>query len=563
MRVRAAKAGLTVSAVAGCHVVLLGLDITDRRRRGLMGFAIRRADPMEGETYWMKGAKTFASVEPSPGAGEQFSSLYHPFQTFQWADYSAKPDRDYTYEVFPLYGRPGALRQEEPVEVTIRTETVMAANHVVLFNRGSVATQEYARRFQNKWPSQIGAGAYRWLSRGMLEGVIGFIGRAKDEAWGLKGAFYELQWPAVLEALRDARRRQVDVRIVFDAIPGDSGPRERNETAIEAARIKGLCIPRTNGRLMHNKFLVLTQGDKAKAVLFGSANMTENGLFGHANCVHIVEDPDIAGRYLEYFEQLRRDPETTRAEPGYRTWTTERSPAPTAMEAGGMAPVFSPRTNLDALDWYADLAGGASHGLFMTFAFGMQELFREVYGRGDEVLRMALMEKEWNGQNREEQIARIRALQVLPNVVIAIGNRIPFGGLDQWLGEIDRLKREVNVRWVHTKFMLVDPLSDDPIVVTGSANFSKASIDTNDENMLVIRGNTRVADIYLGEFFRLHAHYAFRQAVGIFLDRHPDRTIEDFGVRFLIEDRDWTEDYFTPGDRNARFLRRRYFAGVR
>lgn len=59
--------------------------------------------------------------------------------------------------------------------------------------------------------------------------------------------------------------------------------------------------------------------------------------------------------------------------------------------------------------------------------------------------------------------------------------------------------------------MLVDPLSDDPIVITGSANFSKASTDSNDENMLLICGNTRVADIYLGEYMRLWNHYAFRE----------------------------------------------------
>ena len=39
-----------------------------------------------------------------------------------------------------------------------------------------------------------------------------------------------------------------------------------------------------------------------------------------------------------------------------------------------------------------------------------------------------------------------------------------------------------------------------PIVVTGSANFSNASCVDNDENMLVIRGDKRVADVYLGEF---------------------------------------------------------------
>ncbi len=41
--------------------------------------------------------------------------------------------------------------------------------------------------------------------------------------------------------------------------------------------------------------------------------------------------------------------------------------------------------------------------------------------------------------------------------------------------------------------------------------FSGDSTDTNDENMLVIRGNTMVADIYLTEFFRLWNHYAFRE----------------------------------------------------
>jgi phosphatidylserine/phosphatidylglycerophosphate/cardiolipin synthase-like enzyme len=54
--------------------------------------------------------------------------------------------------------------------------------------------------------------------------------------------------------------------------------------------------------------------------------------------------------------------------------------------------------------------------------------------------------------------------------------------------------------------MLVDPLCDDPLIITGSANFSDASTTKNDENMLVIRGDTRVADIYL----RVHATlYAF------------------------------------------------------
>src|SRR6185369_8089308 len=82
----------------------------------------------------------------------------------------------------------------------------------------------------------------------------------------------------------------------------------------------------------------------------------------------------------------------------------------------------------------------------------------------------------------------------------------------QWARETNTQLLNLNqhVAYIHSKFLLMDPLGDDPIVVTGSANFSKASTNDNDENMLVIRGNQRVADIYFTEFNRLFYHYYFR-----------------------------------------------------
>ena len=58
---------------------------------------------------------------------------------------------------------------------------------------------------------------------------------------------------------------------------------------------------------------------------------------------------------------------------------------------------------------------------------------------------------------------------------------------------------------MHTKFFLIDPLSARPVVVTGSGNLSRASVRTNDENMLVLRGAEarRVARLYLVEFLRV------------------------------------------------------------
>ena len=98
--------------------------------------------------------------------------------------------------------------------------------------------------------------------------------------------------------------------------------------------------------------------------------------------------------------------------------------------------------------------------------------------------------------------------------------------------------------------MLIDPLSEEPIVVGGSANFSSASTKKNDENMLVVKGNKRVADIYLGEFMRLHTHHAFRESLQWRILDSPPRPLST---------NNWWEDYFgnTP-----RSIRRKFFARV-
>jgi hypothetical protein len=224
MRIRQMNNGLTVNAVAGSYVVILGLNITDAMRAGLRGFGIRRTDHAENESYWMVGTKVFESIEPNPAPGGQFSSLVHPFQSFQWADYSAKPGRNYTHTIVALYGDPSALEHRASVEVTVATEAIEGEYHTIHFNRGSPATQEYARRFQNRRPNEVGQAAYDWLSRGLVEGIITFIQRAKGARFALKGAFYEFQSPAVLNELSAARKRGVQIDIVFDDIDSPSAP---------------------------------------------------------------------------------------------------------------------------------------------------------------------------------------------------------------------------------------------------------------------------------------------------------------------------------------------------
>ena len=98
-------------------------------------------------------------------------------------------------------------------------------------------------------------------------------------------------------------------------------------------------------------------------------------------------------------------------------------------------------------------------------------------------------------------------------------------------------------------------LAHDPIVVTGSANFSAASTTDNDENMLVIRGNRRVADVYLGEYMRLWNHYAFREWAA-----KQATAPADTAFAHLDAGDQWWRGYF--GD-TARARQRRYFVGAR
>jgi len=565
MRIRIENSkGITVNAIAGTHVIFFGLSLEANVRKDFRGFAFKREDHSDGEIVWMRGMKTFKETEPNPAFGETFSTQKHPVQSFQWADYGVKPETKYTYTIICMYKDPSNLEPRREVIIPVKTEAEVDGVHSVFFNRGSVATQEYARRFLNKNPDEAGPGAYEWLSRGLLEALIAFIDSAKS-GYSIHGAVYEFQWPDVLKALKKAYERGVKVNILYDDVEKyDSddkalGPWEQNRIAIGDVRISALCKGRKNAKLMHNKFFILSKGNKPFAVWTGSTNLTKNGIFGHSNLGHIVEDETVARSFMEYWKRLDDDPDIDN---DYRDANMEATPVPEQIEDGTVT-IFSPRrTNLDSLEWYAKIAGGAKDALFMTFAFGMHEKFKDIYRSEDGKLRMALMEKAFSSPRVKERDEKdIQELRNLPNVIVSIGNRIVTNSFDRWLQERGTIGGRVHVYWIHTKYMLVDPLGKKPIIISGSANFSKASTDTNDENMLVIKGNKRIADIYFGEFIRLFSHYSFREAVKWALEKEKLGKPQEWKPEYLVNKDEWMKPYFTEGEKSGRYLRREYFAG--
>ena len=70
----------------------------------------------------MRGMKTFPDTSPKLPAGGTASSHDQPFQSFQWADYAAKPEHSYTYIIIPMYGSPAALTDGPSLAVDVTTE---------------------------------------------------------------------------------------------------------------------------------------------------------------------------------------------------------------------------------------------------------------------------------------------------------------------------------------------------------------------------------------------------------------------------------------------------------
>lgn len=554
MRKRKTQGSLSVQAIAGTHVVLLGMNLPKSACKGLLGFAIRRQDHTENESYWLSGYKTFASVEPHPAVGVAFSTHVHPIQGFTWSDFSAKPGHEYTYEVVALRGTPGNPKDGAKVSVSVTTETasIPGSKHHVHFNRGTAASQEYTRRFGDKRPDQVGPAAFAWLSRGAAEAIAEFIGRAKDSGWGLRVAAYEFSEPHVLEALRKAwKTRKVDVQVLYHG--RDDGTKAAADAAIAHAGLGSICHERkaVGVDLAHNKTIVLTKAGVARAVLTGSTNFSDGGIYGHSNVVHVCEDQDLAAVFLALWDDLRlnQDREVI------AQLHSARTPLPEEPLSDGTRLILSPRTDLSALDWYGRRARTAQDALFMTFAFGMHPIFQDAYENGSARLRYALMEnmivvtkdKAKNAAN-EKKIVALRRMEANK---FAIGSQLGNGLFDRWLDEtLSGLN--VHVRYLHTKYLLVDPLGPHPVVVTGSANFSENSTTGNDENMLVIRGDKRVADIYLGEFMRLYRHFAFRD----FIRRNPGASEAD--ISHLDEKDKWWKGYFGSSFASRQ---REYFAG--
>jgi hypothetical protein len=556
---------LNVRAIGGSYVVTLAWDFAegqDHKRTGLLGFAIERSEIKDGnviERYYLRGIKRFKFKDEGLAPGTPMPTSEHPVQSFQWGDYTAKAATIYRFKVTPVYGKPKLLELDEASSTTVEIMTEAEeggaaadnggrAGHNIYFNRGAAGSQAFARKFgkvkidENKPLSD----PMVWLSRGLFEALTDFIKlAAKEDAadYKLRAMLYEFRYLPVGQAFKEAAEAGADVDIRYEA----QAYKDDNEAMIKKAGIKNVCTPqKSRGGIRHNKFIVLIHKDKPVAVWTGSTNISAGGIFGHSNVGHEIWDADLAQSFLDFWERLAK-PDVKPAKLKEENLEVEPTPEPGSRPPKGMLTLYCPRDDKGdelTLQWYADLLGSAKRIGCISFAFNLDSDFHDVLVKDDGTLRYAVFDKN-PGKEFEDEVFRIK------NTVMAPGAILKKGDLENFHAE--KLTGFNKNLYIHDKFILIDPLGDDPIVVTGTANFSKPSQYQNDENMLVIRGNTRVADIYFGEFMRIFDHLYSRYIVKKM--REAGKNDPDAG--FLKEDWQlWVPAHFKDGPKK---LRRQFF----
>ena len=461
MRATGKSTELKAAAYAGTYVVVLVWDTlngTAPARKDLLGYAIERAERdsagNEVESYWLRGIKRFKDKDKGLPPGTPVSSAEHPIQSFLWADYTAKAGTHYLFRIVPLYGKVKNPKLDDAAAVTLHVilekegdqpldDTDDRIRHDVFFNRGVIGSQAYAREFLNREPDPENPRSkeMKWLSRGLFEALVGFIGLAGD-GMGLRAALYEFHYQPVANAFVKAIEAGADVKIVYDA---ESDYKVENKATIETAGLDdyNAAIPRTVSEgIRHNKFIVLLKGNTPVAVWTGSTNISAGGIFGHSNVGHIAWDEDVAAKYLDYWKRLADNLTPTKL----RAPNKAATPTPAGKPPkNSVTPIFSPRDDKESnetLQWYADRLDEAKEISCMTFAFNIDEVFQQVLRRENDVLRYVVKD---DPLGEEESIGQDR------DVIFASGGYLGEGALANFLRERSNpLNRN---RYIHNKFM--------------------------------------------------------------------------------------------------------------
>ncbi len=289
---------------------------------------------------------------------------------------------------------------------------------------------------------------------------------------------------AIVDAMERAYDRGVAVRMV-----GDAGHLSNDGYQ----RMLDRHIPMVVGNdahIMHDKFMVVD----GRFVLFSTANWTITDLVHNSNNFALIDSPPVAADFTAEFEQMfggRFGHSKVEIDNGrdYVIGDTE------------IEVWFSP--NEDALGRIQELVDGARQSIrFTIFAFTKDQIgsaFIRAQERFDAADAAAGVDLDLPFDQRRSVAGVIDQSQLHSNQQYHEVYRLLSAGIPLRLDGNDASKQPGDYQAgggrLHSKTMVIDAYGENPVVITGSFNWSSSATQSNDEFMVVMHG-ARIARIY-------------------------------------------------------------------
>ena len=546
---------------------------------GCLGFAVYRIDVRVGTESCLPAMATFSGQQATPGR----TTADDPVQKFFWKDVYAKRGGTYKYKIVPMTGSPGNL-QPMHYGPLISNQVQLNPDYGSLsayFNRGILATQATAHVLADGSPAgsmvdklkariiQPGDPLRVDLAGQMIEALTAL---SDDAANGgeVFCALYEFQDPELIDHLARLKDKAC---VILSYMPGtidgqktnDTYAAERQQIPASGANVIDRFMP--SGHIGHNKFQVLDKNGP-QAVLFGSTNWTSNALCAQTNNAILARSPLLAAAYKEYWNRLKADTkppgEGGRAQQAsdFRAENAKTSPAITLEDGSGTVNLwFAPNTPRprgkahgpnekappDLTEVFAAIAKAQQAVLFLAFEPGSPSIIDAVAdalkAKPSLFVRGAVTASEaaggfytaiHSGGAEGQSPKRQKGDPPLPadyRVIRAVGvsKEDAFG---QWEAELNQAGHAI----IHDKIVVVDPFSDNCVVITGSHNLGYTASYNNDENIAIIRGHRAIAEAYASHCLDVYDHYAWRY----WLNADKDKA-----WHFLATDDGWQDGYFS------------------
>jgi len=508
------------SFIPGCRGFLL-----QRARKAGAG---EKVEPVENRLGFKKD---------KPKSGDHRTSTDWPFQRFNWTDHAVDVGNEVRYRVTAMidegHGRPYKKGVASAWSAWAKLSGDAGSGFSCFFNRGLVLSQFVARYLKDKklTPAKFKAQLKKSVDprfRAFLEGDLGtrITTLLKDGQAGdaqLHAALYELRD----EKLEDAMIA-VGAHLHLILANGSDKSGDGNQAARQHLNDAG--IP-TVDRLLaskglgHNKFVVFSTASGPRAVWTGSTNWSTTGLCTQVNNGLLIESTGVAELYRQQWDRLKDASPPQLVPAGFPPALIDANDKSHAFTVGGAKlSVWFTRTS-DGRDMAAlrDVITSAKKAiLFLMFTPGKQGLHTLAGQRANEksmYVRGVVSTLGTETGDSDKNVLDVRLVssdkKFKPDRYTVVQPQGVDVALGPWIGEVTRkdFLSQIGHAIVHSKVLVIDPLSEAPVVVTGSHNFSAPASEQNDENLVIVRGQKKLAIAYAVYVMSVYQHYRYRSYI--------------------------------------------------